>query len=636
MSAITAKASRKMKKYAVLTREPRCFLGSFDFSWEQRKFDEVFDCTVPNNTLSRAELSYDEGTVLNVHYGDVLIKYGSVLDVQKDDIPRIPHRCREDFNGALLQDGDVIIADTAEDETTGKACEIGNLQGSAIVSGLHTMVCRPRNRMALGYLGYYLNSNAYHHQLLPLMQGIKVLSLSRSNIQKTSVSYPIAVKEQQLIAYYFSQLDNLITLHQRKCALLFSPFQAFISMMFTTSTFSWEQRKLSEMCGTFEYGLNAAAKEFDGKNKYIRITDIDDASREFLLSDLSSPDICLDGMSKYLLSSGDIVFARTGASVGKTYIYRENDGIVYFAGFLIRAKVNQDNDAEFVFQSTLSPSYEKYIRITSQRSGQPGVNAQEYGEYDLFAPSKEEQQRIGQFLRGIDNLITLHQRKFEKLTNVKKSMLEKMFPQNGSSYPEIRFKGFTDPWEQRKLGDIADIVGGGTPSTGNQSYWDGDIDWYAPAEIADQIYANSSQKKITGLGYENSSAKMLPPGTVLFTSRAGIGKTAILTRKGCTNQGFQSIVPHRGELDSYFIFSRTEELKRYGELVGAGSTFVEVSGKQMAVMELMMPPTMREQQTIGGFFQQLDHLITLHQRKPFLMKWRTSDANRNQTNRLVL
>ena len=184
-----------------------------------------------------------------------------------------------------------------------------------------------------------------------------------------------------------------------------------------------------------------------------------------------------------------------------------------------------------------------------------------------------------------------------------------------SDAPAIRFKGFSDAWEQRKLGDIADIVGGGTPSTGNQSYWDGDIDWYAPAEIADQIYANLSQKKITSLGYENSSAKMLPPGTVLFTSRAGIGKTAILTRKGCTNQGFQSIVPHRGELDSYFIFSRTGELKRYGELVGAGSTFVEVSGKQMAVMELMMPPTMREQQTIGGFFQQLDNLITLHQRK---------------------
>ena len=211
---------------------PEIRFKGFTDPWEQRKFGEVFDCTVPNNTLSRAELSYDEGTVLNVHYGDVLIKYDSVLDVQKDDIPRIPHRCREDFNGALLQDGDVIIADTAEDETTGKACEIGNLQGSAIVSGLHTMVCRPRNRMALGYLGYYLNSNAYHHQLLPLMQGIKVLSLSRSNIQKTSVSYPSAMKEQQLIASYFSQLDNLITLHQRELEKLQNIKKSMLEKMF--------------------------------------------------------------------------------------------------------------------------------------------------------------------------------------------------------------------------------------------------------------------------------------------------------------------------------------------------------------------------------------------------------------------
>ena len=247
--------------------------------------------------------------------------------------------------------------------------------------------------------------------------------------------------------------------------------------------------------------------------------------------------------------------------------------------------------------------------------GQWRIHESDFLKIDIPVPSVEEQIQIGTFLDYLDNLITLHQRKYDKLVAIKRSMLEKMFPREGSRFPEIRFAGFTDPWEQRKLGDIADIVGGGTPSTGNQSYWDGEIDWYAPAEIADQIYANSSQKKITALGYENSSAKMLPPGTVLFTSRAGIGKTAILTRKGCTNQGFQSIVPHRGELDSYFIFSRTEELKRYGEFVGAGSTFVEVSGKQMAAMELMMPPTMREQQTIGGFFQQLDNLITLHQRE---------------------
>ena len=181
--------------------------------------------------------------------------------------------------------------------------------------------------------------------------------------------------------------------------------------------------------------------------------------------------------------------------------------------------------------------------------------------------------------------------------------------------PQVRFKGFTDAWEQRKLCDIADIVGGGTPSTSNLDYWDGEIDWYAPAEIADQIYISSSTRKITKQGYENSSAKMLPVGTVLFTSRAGIGKTAILRKEGCTNQGFQSIVPYENELDSYFIFSRTEELKRYGETTGAGSTFVEVSGKQMANMELMMPKTIEEQLQIGTFFRNLDNLIALHQRK---------------------
>ena len=108
---------------------------------------------------------------------------------------------------------------------------------------------------------------------------------------------------------------------------------------------------------------------------------------------------------------------------------------------------------------------------------------------------------------------------------------------------------------------------------------------------------------------------MLPIGTVLFTSRAGIGKTAILCKEGCTNQGFQSIVPHPNELDSYFIFSRVGELKRYAETVGAGSTFVEVSGKQMANMPLMMPKDIKEQQNIGKYFSILDNLITLHQRK---------------------
>ncbi|EPA8213822.1 restriction endonuclease subunit S [Enterococcus hirae] len=190
---------------------------------------------------------------------------------------------------------------------------------------------------------------------------------------------------------------------------------------------------------------------------------------------------------------------------------------------------------------------------------------------------------------------------------------------SNDTQPEIRFPGFTEAWEQRKLSDVASIVGGGTPSTSNPEYWDGDIDWYAPAEIGDQIYVNKSLKTITELGQQKSSAKILPIGTVLFTSRAGIGNTAILAKEGTTNQGFQSIVPHENKLDSYFIFSRTHELKRYGEVTGAGSTFAEVSGKQMAKMPILIP-YIDEQRKIGAFFGQIDEAIALHQRKLDLLK----------------
>ncbi|WP_242668851.1 restriction endonuclease subunit S, partial [Bifidobacterium longum] len=217
----------------------------------------------------------------------------------------------------------------------------------------------------------------------------------------------------------------------------------------------WEQRKLGDVASSFDYGLNAAATEYDGQNKYLRITDIDDETHEFSKSDLTTPLADLAMSADYLLKEGDLLFARTGASVGKTYLYRQFDGMVYFAGFLIRARIGEGADPEFAYQATLTDAYKKYVAITSQRSGQPGVNAQEYADYQLMLPSKTEQQQIGMTLRSLDDLITLHQRKYDKLVVFKKSMLEKMFPKDGESVPEIRFAGFTDPWEQRKLGDVA-------------------------------------------------------------------------------------------------------------------------------------------------------------------------------------
>ena len=263
-------------------------------------------------------------------------------------------------------------------------------------------------------------------------------NLSGNIVKQLLIDVP-TYEEQKKIGAYFEYLDNLITLHQRKCEetrklkkymlqKMFSQNEKkFPEIRFQGFTEDWEQRKLGEMASSFEYGLNAAAKEYDGENKYIRITDIDDNTHEFLSDSLTSPDIDLTDAEKYKLSTGDILFARTGASVGKSYIYRDYDGLVYYAGFLIRARIKDEYDAEFVFQNTLTDKYNKYIAVTSQRSGQPGVNAQEYSEFKIQVPKKEEQIKIGKYFQNLDNLITLHQQKYEELQKIKKFMLQNMF-----------------------------------------------------------------------------------------------------------------------------------------------------------------------------------------------------------------
>ncbi|HFI0666502.1 TPA: restriction endonuclease subunit S, partial [Streptococcus suis] len=228
-------------------------------------------------------------------------------------------------------------------------------------------------------------------------------------------------------------------------------------LRFPGFTDAWKQRKLGEVAISFDYGLNSAATEYDGENKYLRITDIDDDSREFNISNLTSPEINLFGLDEYRLSIGDILFARTGASVGKSYIYRSVDGKVYFAGFLIRVKIKDTFNPDFVFQNTLTSNYERFISITSMRSGQPGVNAQEYSNYEIMFPTLSEQEAIGSFFSDLDQLITLHQRKLDDVKELKKALLQKMFPKgNGNDFPDLRFPEFTDAWKQRKLGEVAE------------------------------------------------------------------------------------------------------------------------------------------------------------------------------------
>ena len=605
MSAITAKASRKMKKYAVLTREPRCFLGSFDFSWEQRKFDEVFDCTVPNNTLSRAELSYDEGTVLNVHYGDVLIKYGSVLDVQKDDIPRIPHRCREDFNGALLQDGDVIIADTAEDETTGKACEIGNLQGSAIVSGLHTMVCRPRNRMALGYLGYYLNSNAYHHQLLPLMQGIKVLSLSRSNIQKTSVSYPIAVKEQQLIAYYFSQLDNLITLHQRKCVFLFGFFQAVISMIFTASTFSWEQRKLNEVVNVYD-GVHQTPDYKESGVMFLSVENISTLKSEKYISEEA-----FQRDYKVYPQKGDILMTRIG-DVGTPNVVETTEKVAFYVSLALLkpTKIN----SYFLCNSIQSPLFQKGLKDRTLVTAIPQkINKDEIGKVNIILPtSSQEQQLIGEYFANLDRLITLHQRECISFT-----------ARAGRRILTANKKRNTSSWEQRKLGEVGTTYTGLSGKT-KEDFGHGNGQFVTYMNVFSNPVGLPDMTEAVEI--DDSQNKVLF-GDVLFTTSSEtpeeVGMSSVWLENAENTYlnsfcfGYRSTVKFNPYYLAYML--RSSSMRKKITFLAQGISRYNISKNKMMDIEIPIP-NIEEQKQIGAFFKHLDKLITLHQRQPFFIQ----------------
>lgn len=210
---------------------PSIRFKGFSDAWEQRKFNEVFDF-LQNNALSRAELT-NNGKVMNVHYGDILVKYGEILDITKDELTYlVDDSILKKYQTSVLRNGDIIIADAAEDETVGKCSEIVGLSGETVLSGLHTIPCRPTVKFAEGYLGYYMNSGAYHNQLLPLIQGTKISSISKSAIQDTEIDYPKLEEEQAQIGTYFKNLDHLITLHQRELEKLQNIKKSMLEKMF--------------------------------------------------------------------------------------------------------------------------------------------------------------------------------------------------------------------------------------------------------------------------------------------------------------------------------------------------------------------------------------------------------------------
>ena len=376
----------------------------------------------------------------------------------------------------------------------------------------------------------------------------------------------------------------------------------------------WKYKILGEISNSIEYGLNASAKDFDGIHKYLRITDIDDSSRLFLTDKLSSPDVNFteEDYENYKLQINDLLFARTGASVGKTYLYRESDGEVYYAGFLIRARLHDSYDGNFIFQQTLTDKYKQFIEITSQRSGQPGVNGKEYGDWKIGMTSYPEQSAIGSLFRTLDELLASYKDNLTNYQSLKATMLTKMFPKAGQTVPEIRLDGFEGEWEVVNLGTLIEnydeVISGtsGFPiATSSRKGLYLQNDYFEGGRTGIDLTLDFHRVPIDYVTYRHMSDDSI------FKFNKNNFKTDVLVSKeypvfiNNDNSDIDFLLYHLNNSRLFLRFSTMQKL---------GGTRVRLYYKNLITYKLAVP-TLKEQQAIGSYFSNLDNLINSHQDK---------------------
>ena len=376
----------------------------------------------------------------------------------------------------------------------------------------------------------------------------------------------------------------------------------------------WNYKTLDEISNAIEYGINAPAKDFDGIHKYLRITDIDDTSRLFLNVKLSSPDVNFteENYENYKLQKNDLLFARTGASVGKTYLYRESDGEVYYAGFLIRARLHDSYDGNFVFQQTLTDKYKQFIDITSQRSGQPGVNGKEYGDWKIGITSYSEQSAIGSLFRTLDDLLASYKDNLANYQALKATMLSKMFPKAGQTVPEIRLDGFEGEWEVVNLGTLIDnydeIISGesGFPiATSSRKGLYLQNDYFEGGRTGIDLTLDFHRVPMGYVTYRHMSDDSI------FKFNKNNFETDVLVSKE------YPVFISNGRSDIDFLLYHLNNSRlflRFSTMQKLGGTRVRLYYKNLITYKLAVP-TVKEQQAIGAYFSNLDNLINSYQEK---------------------
>ena len=343
--------------------------------------------------------------------------------------------------------------------------------------------------------------------------------------------------------------------------------------------------------------MNAAAKNYDGVNKYIRITDIDEASSTYTDKDIVSPDGVLT--DNYLVNNRDILLARTGASTGKSYLYKKSDGKLYFAGFLIRANVTT-HDPYFVFSQLHTHRYWRWVSIMSARSGQPGINSQEYSSFPIYTTSIEEESKIAKLLSLLDKRIATQNKIIEDLKKLKSAIIDYAINSLNT--------------DLAKFSSLYEMAGeGGTPTTSNASFYDNGKIPFVKIDDLKQKYLTENKDFITELGLQKSSAWLVPTHSILFSNGATIGEISITTYPVCTKQGILGIVPKQNiDVEFLYYFMSSSYFKKAVSRIVTEGTMKTAYLKD--INNILCPiPTKEKQQEIAKMPSTLNSKIDFEQ-----------------------
>lgn len=363
---------------------------------------------------------------------------------------------------------------------------------------------------------------------------------------------------------------------------------------------AWEQRKLSEVA------------EFNPKSELpeeFEYVDLESVVGTEMIAHRTELKTAAPSRAQRLAKTGDVFYQTVRPYQRNNYLFEMTDNnYVFSTGY---AQMRPYIDSNYLMSFIQTDKFVKVVLDNCTGTSYPAINSNDLSNLEINIPKESiEQKKIGMYFKNLDSLITLHQRELEKLKNIKNSMLEKMFPKNYKDVPEIRFSGFTEAWEQRKLREITQSYSGGTPTVGKKEYYGGDIPFIRSGEIS----SDKTELFITTEGLNNSSAKMVEKGDILYALYgATSGEVSVSKLKGAINQAVLAIQPDQNH-DSQFLMQWLSKNKKniIGTYLQGGQG--NLSGNIIKELFVNFPPH-DEQQAIGHLFANLNHLITLHQRK---------------------